>query len=593
MNLDEKLSILRLKMKEAGIDACIIPSGDPHLSEYSADHWKIREWVSGFTGSAGTVVITACEAGLWTDSRYYLQAEQQLNGKYIRLFKDGQPGVPDYADWLNDTLPKGSKIGVNNELFSITQAKKLTEKLGTNKKEVISNFTMDGEIWNIRPPMPVEKITSIPDYMTGLSRQAKIEQVRNEMRKKGATHYITAALDEIAWVLNLRGNDVLYNPVFYAFLTITIDETHLYVNPDKLSAHIAKKITDDGAKMYLYEQFYHSIKNIPENSMVLIDPNRTNMAIYEALPCKTMKLETDSIITWLKAVKNETEIENIKQVMVKDGIAVVRFLAWLNRTAGVEEITELSAAAELKMARGQQSGFVGESFTTISAYGAHGAIVHYSATTESNSELHPSGVYLVDSGGQYISGTTDITRTVALGEVPEQAKIDYTLVLKGHIALANAVFPAGTRGVHLDILARKALWEHGLNYGHGTGHGVGYFLNVHEGPQSIRPQDNGVELKAGMVTSNEPGIYRSGEYGIRIENLILCVEKEETPFGKFLGFETLTLCPFDHNMIKPEMLTNDEKGWINNYHRRVYEILAPLIVCEAQVWLKKFTQPIE
>ena len=592
MNLSEKLILLRKKMEEQGIAACIIPSGDPHLSEYPTEHWKIREWFSGFTGSAGTLVVTEKEAGLWTDSRYWLQAETQLEADHIQLFKDGKDEVPSVVKWLLQNLESGKTVGINNALLSATYAQELIDTFSGKNINVAQNFQAPEEIWDNRPKMPNHLISAIPEHLTGLPRTEKISKVREEMKKFEADYFATGALDEIAWVLNLRGIDVPFNPVFYAFLIISHDDVRLFIESQKLSQHISKKLETDDIKTNPYEKFYQFLNDLPENSNVLIDPKRTNMATEAAVSKKCKIKKEDSIITTLKAIKNETEIENIRQTMIKDGIAMIRFLAWLERLIGKEIITELSAAQKLAEFRKEQSGYTGDSFETISAYAEHGAIVHYCVSQESDKQLKPEGIYLTDSGGQYITGTTDITRTIALGNVSEQAKTDYTLVLKGHIALAEAVFPVGTRGTQLDILARKELWKNGLNYGHGTGHGIGFYLNVHEGPQSIRTQENPVTIKPGMITSNEPALYRSGEYGIRIENLILCVEKEETDFGKFLGFETLTLCPLDKNLIRKELLTEDEIKWINNYHKTVYETVAPLLLCESQEWLKEVTQDI-
>ena len=592
MQLSEKLSKLRLKMEQSGVNACIIPSGDPHLSEYPANHWKIREWISGFTGSAGTLVVTNDFAGLWTDSRYYLQASEQLDANYIQLFKDGLPDVPDIPKWLSQNLNEGQTVGINNMLFSDKYVNDLLNTLKTKNISIELNFRGTEEIWQMRPLMPQEVITTVPEHLTGFSRVEKLNQVREEMKKENVNYYVTVALDEIAWVLNLRGTDVEYNPVFYSYLVISQDDARLFVDPHKLSSHNANILSSENVTLHLYEHFYSFLEDLPENSTVLIDANKTNMAVSVAISKKSNIKKGDSIIANLKTIKNQTEIENIRLTMIKDGIATSQFFAWLQKNINEGSITELSASQKLTEFRNSQSGFVGESFETISAYGEHGAIVHYCVSPESDVPLKPEGIYLSDSGGQYITGTTDITRTVALGKVPEQAKIDYTLVLKGHIAIAEAVFPVGTRGIHIDSFARIALWKHGLNYGHGTGHGVGYYLNVHEGPQTIRPQDNGVTLKPGMVTSNEPAIYRNGEYGIRIENLILCVEKEETQYGKFLGFETLTLCPLEKSLIRKDLLTESEILWINNYHKRVYETLTQHLPCDCQEWLKEKTQPI-
>jgi Xaa-Pro aminopeptidase len=589
MQISDKLLLLRNKMAALGMDACIIPSGDPHLSEYPSEHWKIREWLSHFSGSAGTLVVTAEEAGLWTDSRYFLQAEEQLDAGIIQLFKEGEKGVPDYTAWLHEVLMPGDKVAVNGATVSVSQLRRITRELRNSRIQVDSTHSIAEDVWEARIPIPENTVFVHEDKWSGFSRSEKLEQVRELMKKNDISYYITATLDEIAWVLNLRGNDVPFNPVFHAFMIIEFDKVRLYINPHKLTAQIARKLEADNIKISLYEEVYKHLNHIPDDASVLLDPDRTNSAIYAALSPKVTKKESVSFITRLKAQKNETEVNNLKQTLINDGVAMVQFLKWLEDSIGKEKITEVSAAKKLKSMRAAQPGFVGESFGTISGYAGHGAIVHYNANEASDVELKPEGLFLIDSGGQYHGGTTDITRTLALGPCPEQAKTDYTLVLKGHIALACAIFPQGTRGVHLDILARKALWQHGLNYGHGTGHGIGYFLNVHEGPQSIRPQDNGIEIEPGMVSSNEPGVYRRNAYGIRIENLIISKIKEETDFGCFMEFETLTLCPIDKTLIDKDLLTKEEIYWFNNYHQQVYEKLAPLLDDAHKTWLQEKT----
>ena len=592
IQITERLLTLRNKMDAYGLDACIIPSGDPHLSEYPAQHWKVREWLSGFTGSAGTLVVTAEEAGLWTDSRYYLQAEKQLDAACIQLFREGQPGVPDIASWLNEVLMPGNKVGVNGAILSTTRARELTRQLRVGRIQLDQTVSPAEEIWDTRPPIPEDTVAIHDDTWNGLTRAEKLQSIRTLMAKEEVSYYITATLDEIAWALNLRGTDVPFNPVFHAFLIVTPDQAWLFINPHKLTAQIARDLSADDVKVYMYDHFYRHLKKLHDEATILADPDRINSAIFTALPSRAIKKESSSIITRLKACKTTKEINHFRETMVHDGIAMVHFLHWLETSVGKEKITEISAARKLKAFRAEQPGFAGESFAAISAYEQHGAIVHYNAAPETDQQLKPNGLYLIDSGGQYPGGTTDITRTIAMGPVSAQAKTDYTLVLKGHINLARAIFPAGTRGVHLDILARKPLWDNGLNYGHGTGHGIGYFLNVHEGPQSIRPQDNGIELEAGMITSNEPGLYRNDEYGIRIENLILCVNHDETAFGKFFKFETLTLCPIDTTLIVRELLTTEEVTWLNNYHHQVYELLAPGLDKELQQWLKQKTATI-
>jgi Xaa-Pro aminopeptidase len=592
MQISERLLMLRSKMDTYGLSACIVPSGDPHLSEYPAEHWKVREWLSGFTGSAGTLVVTSEEAGLWTDSRYFLQAEEQLDPVQVQLFREGDPGVPDIASWLTEVLMPGNKVGINGAVLSISKMRELSRQLRSNRILLDSTVSPAEEIWDTRPYIPEDTVyTHGPEY-NDLSRIEKLSRIRQAMNMEGISHYITATLDEIAWTLNLRGTDIPFNPVFHAFLVITHDQTRLFINPHKLTARIGRELSADDVKVYMYDQFYQHLEDFPDEATVLTDPDRINAAIYATLPPKTTKKEGLSLITRIKSCKTEAELNNFRNTMILDGVAMVKFLYWLEHALGKDKITELSASAKLKSFRAEQEGFAGESFAAISAYEHHGAIVHYRATNDSSSVLKDSGLYLIDSGGQYPGGTTDLTRTIALGEVSDRVRTDFTLVLKGHIDLAQAVFPAGTRGAQLDILARKPLWGHGLNYGHGTGHGVGYFLNVHEGPQSIRPHDNGIELEVGMITSNEPGLYRSGEYGIRLENLILCTPAQETPFGQFLKFETLTLCPFDTTLVIKELLLPDQLAWLNSYHQRVYETIGYKLDEEHRVWLKSKTLPL-
>ncbi len=592
MQIPERLLALRSKMDTYGLNACIIPSGDPHLSEYPAEHWKVREWLSGFTGSAGTLVVTSEEAVLWTDSRYYLQAEEQLDHDHIQLFRDGEPGVPNIASWLSDVLMPGNKVGVNGAVISLSRMREISRQLRNNRIQLDTTVTPAEEIWDTRPQIPDDTVFIHDQMWNGQTRNEKFQNIRKVMAHENISHYISTSLDEIAWALNLRGTDVCFNPVFHAFLIVTNDQVRLFINPHKLTAQIARELSADDVKVYMYDNFYRQLEEISDNAVVLIDPSRINSAVFASLPSKTTKKESLSIITRLKSKKTETEINHFRETMIHDGVAMVKFLLWIEYTVEKENVTELSAARKLKAFRSEQAGFSGESFAAISAYEQHGAIVHYNVSTKSDIKLKAKGLYLIDSGGQYPGGTTDITRTIALGEVSNQAKDDYTLVLKGHIGLATAIFPEGTRGVHLDILARKALWERGLNYGHGTGHGIGYFLNVHEGPQSIRPQDNGISIEAGMITSNEPGMYRNGEYGIRIENLILCIPANESAFGNFLKFETLTLCPIDKNLINKEILTQQETDWLNQYHLKVFEMISPLLDEPHTKWLKEKTSPL-
>ncbi|MBR8537601.1 aminopeptidase P family protein [Carboxylicivirga sediminis] len=592
MSTPDRLFKLRNHMATLGVDACIITSADPHLSEYPSSHWKFREWLSGFTGSAGTVVVTNEEAGLWTDSRYFLQAEQQLEDSGMDLYRMGTEGVPDYKDWLTEKLNAGSVVGVNGKTMTVNELRALARLLKKADIRLDAKLFMEDDIWEARPLIPEDGIFELGTEYTGLSRTEKIAEVRRRMKAQGGTHYIITTLDEVAWLLNFRGQDVQFNPVFHAYLVVSHNHVNLFIDPHKLTSSIGKQLSEEDIKIFIYNDFYNFIKDMPPLAKVIVDPNRTNSTVYSSLPQQSTKIETTSIVTNLKAQKNEVEVENFRKAMVKDGVAMTKFLCWLDNTIGKETITEYSAAARLSAFRAEQPNYHGDSFNTISGYAGNGAIVHYAVQEESAAELQPKGLFLIDSGGQYLEGTTDITRTVALGPLTDEEKTDFTLVLKGNIGLDMAVFPTGTRGVHLDILARQAMWQHGINYGHGTGHGIGHFLCVHEGPQSIRPQDNGVEIQEGMISSNEPGIYKSGKHGIRIENLILTLKDKNTDFGSFLKFETLTLCPVDTRAIKTELLTVQEKTWVNNYHQKVYDLISPLLDGEEKEWLKNSTKPL-
>lgn len=588
----DRIQSLRTKMAAQGIDVCIVPGSDAHISEYLADHWKIRDYLCGFTGSAGTLVVGVDCACLWTDSRYYLQADEQLAGTGVKLVKEGLPDVPGYIEWISSNLSPGSKVAINPTCFSVQKVREMGRTLRKKQIQLETQYTLAEDVWETRPAIPDSPVQEHADKYSGRTRKEKIELVRSALKEKGGTHYVTGALDEIAWVLNLRGDDISYNPVFHAYMIISQDYVSLFINPNKLTSAIGKKLSNDNIRVNLYQHIYHHLSDLPDHAVVCIDPDRNNWKLFESIPHSIPKIEETGIITHLKSVKTETEIKNIRETMIHDGVSMVKFLKWLEEEVPKGNVTELSASEQLTRFRAEHPDFKGESFSTISGYGPHGAIVHYHVTPESNVKLEPRGIYLVDSGGQYPTGTTDITRTVALGPVNDQVKMDFTLVLKGHIALAMAVFPKGTKGVHLDALARRPLWEHRLNYGHGTGHGIGFFLNVHEGPQSIRPQNNETEVLPGMITSNEPGVYRPMEYGIRIENLILTKTAGESDFGTFFDFETLTLCPVDLSLVLGEQLTPEETEWLNNYHREVFDKLAPNLSQDEKAWLKEKTAPI-
>jgi Xaa-Pro aminopeptidase len=581
-------------MKAADIKAFIAPTTDPHAGEYTPEYWKTREWLSGFTGSAGTVVITADKAGLWTDSRYFLQAEKQLEGSGITLFRAGLPETPTLTEWLCSELAEGDCAGIEGEVFTASEAKSLIRSLTKKGLKVNTDFAPHKQIWNDRPPLPANPCFILPEQISGKSCREKIEEILNLMEKEEADVTILAALDSIAWLFNLRGSDIEYNPVCLSYAAISKEETVLFINPAKLTEEVAKELVNQGVRLADYEKITTYASRLPKGKKVLLDLNKINYLLYSLIPaeCKICEVAVHPADS-LKGVKNETEIEGVRRAMIKDGAALVKFGMWLeNALANGEKISELSVEEKLHEFRGEQEDFVGESFATIAGYGPHGAIVHYEADSESDAEIRPEGLLLLDSGGQYLHGTTDITRTYALGKISGEIRKDYTCVLKGHIDLASARFPKGTVGMQLDVLARQHLWRENANYLHGTGHGVGHFLNVHEGPQSIRMNYNPAKLEPGMITSNEPGIYRAGKYGVRIENLLLTVESGESEFGGFYAFETLTLCPIDKKPIDKSLMTKDEINWLNNYHKTVYEKLSPVLNEEEKRWLKTKTEEI-
>ena len=586
MVVSEKLAVLRALMKDAGIAACIIPSSDPHISEYPPEHWKSMTWLSGFTGSVGTVAITADKGGLWVDSRYFLQAEEQLKDSGIDLFKDGLPETPALKDWLIKELPAESSIGVDGKVYAASKLQTLKTFFKEHHIRLESNFNPFDQIWKDRPKIASEKIFILPEEFSGKSARAKIDEVLKEMAKESAEVTVLASLDTIAWLFNIRGNDVDFNPVAVGYAVVSPQETVLFINPDKLTSEAVDYLKGQNVILADYDKILDYVKKIPANQKVLVNPAKINYSLYNAI-AGIIKEVTVHPADMLKCVKNETEIAGIRNALTRDGVALVKFYMWLEKALeSGEKVTELDICKQLKHFRSEQALYFGESFATIAGYGAHGAIVHYRVSEESNAIIERKGLLLIDSGAQYFDGTTDITRTIAVGELTEQMCMDYTLVLKGHIALAQARFPQGTKGCQLDILARKALWDRGLHYLHGTGHGIGHFLNVHEGPQSIRMDLHPTPLQPGMITSNEPGIYRAGEYGIRIENLILTVSGETTDFGTFYQFETLTLCPIDTKPIDKSLLSEDEIKWLNEYHQRVYEKLSPFLNEEEKSWLK-------
>ena len=593
-NIPERIAALREAMKQHKIDAYIIPTSDPHMSEYPADCWKYREWISGFTGSAGTVIITADKAGLWTDSRYFLQASTQLEGTGIELFKMMLPETPTIPEFLTHELKEGQTVGLNGETYSLADARSLEKALAEKESKLNTNASLIDPIWKERPAIPEAPMFEMPVELSGKSTEDKLIDINKMLHKAGADCTILSALDEVAWTFNIRGTDVAYNPVVISYAFVSEKESVLFVNPKKIPAEIAEHLKKEGVTLADYGMLATFLSRLPERTRVFIDSKRTNVAIYNALPKSSILIEGTSPANHLKSIKNETEIKGFRNAVLKDGIAMTKFYFWLEKMlkAG-EKVTELSAAAKLTALRSEQPQYVMDSFASISSYGPHGAVVHYSPTPETDTELKTDSLYLLDSGAQYLDGTTDITRTIALCDEPsEQMKKDFTRALKGTIGIAKCKFPAGIRGCLIDAFARKALWDAGINYLHGTCHGIGHCLNVHEGPQSIRMEENPVILEPGMVMSDEPAIYRPGEYGIRTENMILIREDSETEFGKFLGFETLTLCYIDTKLVIPSMLSVREHAWLNKYHQMVYDLVSPHLTEEEKAWLKEKTAEI-
>jgi Xaa-Pro aminopeptidase len=588
----KRIANLREAMRKAGVSACIIPGTDPHASEYIAECWKDRVWISGFTGSAGTAVVALEKAGLWTDSRYFLQGTAQLEGTGMDLMKLGQPETPDITNWLIATLKPGENVAVNAQMYSVNAYAALKADL---QKAGIGLVSIDvvSEVWTDRPLMPLTPCFLFDVKYAGQSAADKLTAVRSEMKKLGATSIVLSMLDEIAWLFNIRGNDVNYNPVVISYAMVEMTKATLFIAPEKISKETTDSLLKEGVVVVPYSQVSDSIRALPASDKIMFDGSKLNQALFEAFPAGCGTCNTLSPVAKLKSIKNEVEIAGYRRAMVKDGVALTKFFKWLEENVHTRKLTEITIDERLTEFRAEQKDFMGPSFNSIASYAAHGAIVHYSATEESAATLLPEGIFLLDSGGQYLDGTTDTTRTISLGKVTKQQCSDFSLVLKGNIALSNAVFPVNTRGCQLDILARKAMWESGINYGHGTGHGVGHFLNVHEGPQSIRAEENPVVIEAGMCMSNEPAMYRTGEYGIRTENMLVIVPAFETEYGKFLKCETITLCYIDRELFDINVLDSSDLQWIDDYHHWVFNSLSPYLNKEEKAWLANKCRPTD
>ncbi|MBR5988246.1 MAG: aminopeptidase P family protein [Prevotella sp.] len=593
-DVNQRIENLREVMRREHLAAFIFPSTDPHQGEYVPDHWKGREFISGFNGSAGTAVVTMTSAALWTDSRYFIAAEEQLKGTEFQLMKLKMEGTPTISEWLGRTCGAGAEVGIDGWCSSASAVKNLIVEL---RKEggitVRTNIDPLRLIWSDRPVIPENPVEIFPIAYAGESAHEKIGRIRQALRERHADGMLMAALDDIAWTLNLRGTDVHCNPVFVAYLLISSKDVTLYVNQKKLTPEVMAYLKTEGVMVDSYENVTKGLNDYFEYN-ILLDPDEVNYALYKTVVRE--RVEEESPVKRMKTVKNETEIAGFRNAMLKDGIAMVKFLKWLSAYVGKPEISELSEISidqRLTAFRAEQPLYRDISFDTIAGYGPHGAIVHYEATPETDVPLQPKGMLLLDSGAQYLDGTTDITRTIALGPLSDEEKRAYTLVLKGHIQIELCKFPSGASGTQIDILARKDMWREGLNYLHGTGHGVGTYLNVHEGPHQFRMEWKPAPLVAGMTITDEPGIYLEGKFGVRIENTLLMIPYKETAFGKFLQFESLTLCPIDKTPIVRSMLLPEEIDWLNAYHQHVFDTLSPHLDADETVWLREACAPID
>lgn len=595
--IKQRIENIRDLMKEKNIYAYIVPSSDYHQSEYVGDYFKSREFMSGFTGSAGTLIISMDEAGLWTDGRYFIQAENELKDSGIKLFKMGEEGVPTIEEYLLEKLPKNSTLGFDGRVMSVKEGQSLANKLAFKGINIEYKYDLVNDIWEDRCSLPTEKAFLLGVEYSGEGFSDKLSRIRAVMKEKKATTHILASLDDIAWLFNIRGRDVKSNPVVLSYAVISIDSVYLFIDKNKIGEDIRAELSKENVQIKGYEEVYEFIKNIDENEVVLIDTSKVNYAIYNNIPSNVQKIEERNPSILFKSIKNEIELKNIRNSHIKDGVAFTKFMYWLKNNIGKIEITEISATQKLEAFRREQDKFIEPSFSTIAAYKDHAAMMHYSATEESNYKLEPRDLFLVDSGGQYFDGTTDITRTIALGPIPENVRKDFTNVVRGMIRLSKAKFLYGCRGYNLDILARGPLWEEGIDYKCGTGHGIGFVLNVHEGPNGFRWKvrediDDSCILEEGMVTTNEPGVYVENSHGIRIENEIVVRKAEKNEYGQFMDFEVITFAPIDLDAIDESLILKDEKVYLNNYHKQVYDKISPYLNEEEKQWLKTYTREI-
>lgn len=593
MKIAERLAELRQLMAHDDIDAYVIATDDFHGSEYVGDYFKEREFMSGFTGSAGTLVVLKDWAGLWTDGRYFLQAAEQLEGSTIELMRIARPDIPTIPEFLAEKIADGGRIGFDGRTISQAFVKEIQEKISSKGISFVWDRDLVDAIWTDRPELSAEPVWELDVEYAGLTRAEKLSMIRRKMHEAGGDMLVLTALDEIAWLLNLRGNDVRCTPVFLSYMLIQEEDAFLYINPGIISNEIKSKLNNLNIILKAYDDIYKDLGQLCNNNTVMADDKSVNYSIIQSIPSTARIIWQPSPVILMKAVKTPVEQQHIRQAHIKDGVVVTRFIHWLKTHIGKERITELGAAAKLEELRRDMDGFIEPSFDSIIAYGRHGAIVHYEPTAETDVEMKPEGLCLADTGGHYIDGTTDVTRTIPLGRLTDEEKRAYTIVLRGHLNLGAARFIEGISGPNLDYLARGPLWENGMDFNHGTGHGVGYILNVHEGPQRINWKiKNPVAFKAGMVVSNEPGLYIEGKFGIRHENLVLVCNGNKNEYGQFMYFDSLTMVPFDKDAIDVSLMSDRELAGLNAYHRKVFEAVSPWFEGEELQWLKEYTAPL-
>lgn len=595
MSIAERITALRALMADRGYDVYMVPTDDNHQSEYVGEHFKARAFITGFTGSAGTAVITKDEAGLWTDGRYFVQAAQQLEGSGVKLFKMGEPGVPTVEEYIANVIPENGTLGFDGRVVAMGEGQALVEAVAPKHAKINYSEDLIDLIWEDRPALSEKPAFVLGEEYTGESTASKLARIREAMKEHGATVHVIAALDDVCWTTNLRGDDIEYFPLLLSYAVITMDDMKLYIDERKLTDEMKDALAKDHISLRPYNAIYEDVKELSSSDIILVDPARLNYALYNNLPKEAKVVEAMNPTVLMKAMKNDVEIKNIINAHIKDGVAITRFMYWLKKNIGKIEITEISAAEKLEEFRKEQEGYLWQSFEPICGSGEHGAIVHYAATEETNVPVVTDGLFLTDTGGGYMEGSTDITRTFAFGKLSDQMKEDFTTVLKCNLHLARAVFLYGTTGYNLDVLARIPAWERGLNFNHGTGHGVGYLMNIHEAPTGFRCAIRDREkqpIEAGMILTDEPGLYIEGSHGIRTENELLVRKGQKTEYGQFLYFEPITYAPIDLDAVIPEQLTQEDKEQLNAYHTKVYELVGPRLNDEEREWLKEYTRAI-